>query len=734
MRESVTPTGFTSKHVGTGLALAGPGWLTSDEPPKGGPCVGARARNSPIARVGDKKKAMPKRYRLNCLAIFSIVTLSMFAPIHAQETPLEAVRLETLDLSKMKALAPPMGYPARAAASVAGKPLTIKGQVYAHGVGTHSGSRLVVDLGGEAEKFSALAGVDDAAMPLPNPLPGSAVPRGLQNHPGIASFEVWVDGKQAVETGPVRRGAEPKAISADLRGAKRMTLIVTDGGRWPYNNPADLADAMIVMKPGARSKPVALAIPDEARPPIASGTPPPPAIHGPRVIGASPGRPFLYRIPATGEGPLRFAARNLPAGLTLDPSTGFLTGSMQAAGTTEVQLEVSGPRGSDRRAVKIVAAPQKLALTPPLGWNSWNVWARAIDTEKVRQAADWMVKSGLAAHGFQFINIDDAWMDERDANGEIRPNEKFPDMKALADYVHARGLKLGIYSSPGPKTCQQLEGSYQHEEQDALTYAKWGIDFLKYDLCSYGAMIKGKDNREEERKPFAIMGAALAKAPRDLVYSVCQYGRAGVQEWAPEVGGHLWRTTGDIRDSWESISRIGFSQEGLEKWAGPGHWNDPDMLVLGKVGWGVELHQSRLTYSEQMTHVSLWSLLAAPLLLGCDLSQLDSFTVGLLTNDEVLDVSQDPLGRQAARRVQDGLLEVWAKPMSDGTIAAGLFNRGIEEATVVAKWSALGTSGKQPVRDLWRRKDLGEFQDAFSAGVPSHGVVLVKIGKPTRTR
>lgn len=644
------------------------------------------------------------------------------------------MRLETLDLSKLKGLPPPMGYPARAAASVAGKPLTIKGQVYAHGVGTHSGSRLDVDLRGEAEKFSALFGVDDAAMPLPNPLPGSAVPRGLQNHPGMATLEVWVDGKQALETGPVRRGADPKPVSVDLRGAKRMTLIVTDGGRWPYNNPADLAEAVIVLKAGARSKPAAPAISEEPRPPIASGTPPAPAIHGPRAIGASPGRPFLCRIPATGEGPLRFAARNLPAELTLDPDTGLITGRIRAAGTSVVQLEVRGPRGSDRRELKIVAAPQKLALTPPLGWNSWNVWARAVDAAKIRQAADWMIKSGLAAHGFQYINIDDAWMGERGRDGEIRPNEKFPDMKALADYVHARGLKLGIYSSPGPKTCQQLEGSYQHEQQDALTYARWGIDFLKYDLCSYGAMIKAKDNREEEKRPFAIMGAALSQSPRDLVYSVCQYGRAGVQEWAPEVGGHLWRTTGDIRDSWESISRIGFSQDGLEKWAGPGHWNDPDMLVLGKVGWGVEVHQSRLTYSEQMTHVSLWSLLAAPLLLGCDLAQLDPFTVDLLTNDEVLDVNQDPLGKQAARRSQDGLLEVWAKPMSDGTIAAGLFNRGIEQATVTAKWPALGISGKQPVHDLWRRKDLGEFEGAFPAQVPAHGVVLVKIGKPAAAK
>jgi alpha-galactosidase len=284
---------------------------------------------------------------------------------------------------------------------------------------------------------------------------------------------------------------------------------------------------------------------------------------------------------------------------------------------------------------------------------------------------------------------------------------KFGDMKALADYVHTLGLKIGIYSSPGPKTCQQLEGSYQHEEQDAKTYARWGMDFLKYDLCSYRQLIKDTNNREEHIKPYRIMGDALEKAPRDIVYSLCQYGLAGVEDWGPQVGGHLWRTTGDIRDSWESISEIGFRQAGREKWAAPGRWNDPDMLVLGMVGWGLELHPSRLSPNEQMTHLALWSLLASPLLLGCDLSQMDPFTLSLLTNDEVLDVNQDPLGRQAGRRSQEGLLETWAKEMSDGTVAAGLFNRGLEEATVTAKWSDLGITGRLAVRDLWRSRDLG---------------------------
>jgi alpha-galactosidase len=371
---------------------------------------------------------------------------------------------------------------------------------------------------------------------------------------------------------------------------------------------------------------------------------------------------------------------------------------------------------------------RRLALTPPMGWNSWNVWAGDVDAEKVRAAADWMVKSGLAAHGFQYINIDDTWEAGRDSNGEIQTNQKFGDMAALAQYVHAKGLKLGIYSSPGPKTCGGYEGSYGHEQQDANTYARWGIDYLKYDWCSYTDIARG-NSLEEVQKPYRVMRSALDNVPRDIVFSFCQYGMGNVWLWGADAGGNDWRTTGDINDSWSSLQGIGFSQDGHEKYAGPGHWNDPDMLVVGKLGWGRNLHSTHLTPNEQLTHITLWSLLSAPLLLGCDLSQLDPWTTSLLSNDEVLDVDQDPLGKPAGRRSRDGLLEVWARPLWDGTTAAGLFNRGPVQATVTAKWSDLGLTGRLPVRDLWQQKDLGASDGAFATEVPSHGAVLVKIGR-----
>jgi alpha-galactosidase len=270
-------------------------------------------------------------------------------------------------------------------------------------------------------------------------------------------------------------------------------------------------------------------------------------------------------------------------------------------------------------------------------------------------------------------------------------------------------------------------GSWQHEEQDARQYGQWGFDYLKYDWCSYGDLVRGDNSLATLQKPYRVMRSALDQAPRDIIFSFCQYGMGNVWEWGAELGGNSWRTTGDIVDTWSSMSRIGFNQNGHEKFAGPGHFNDPDMLVVGKVGWGPQLHPTRLTPNEQYTHISLWCLLASPLLIGCDMTQLDDFTMNLLANDEVLEVDQDPLGRQAARVATDGQLEVWAKDMEDGSKAVGLFNRGENEALVTAKWSNLGLTGKQTVRDLWRQKDVGAFANEFRASVPRHGVVLVKV-------
>ncbi|MCX5654238.1 MAG: glycoside hydrolase family 27 protein, partial [Planctomycetota bacterium] len=372
-------------------------------------------------------------------------------------------------------------------------------------------------------------------------------------------------------------------------------------------------------------------------------------------------------------------------------------------------------------------------------------WAQAVDEEKVRAAADGMAASGLANHGWTYINIDDCWQGERRPPAyALQPKGNFPDLKALAGYVHGLGLKIGIYSTPWKTSYAGFAGGSADTDDgrilqkghafgavsfaaaDARQWAEWGFDYLKYDW------------RPNDVEHAGEMAAALRDSGRDIVYSLSN---TAPFELAPQWAelANSWRTTGDIVDTWESVSGIGFSQDRWRPFTGPGHWSDPDMLVVGRVGWGPSLRPSNLTPNEQYTHISLWCLLAAPLLLGCDLQNLDEFTLGLLTNDEVLEVDQDPLGRpgtatsravagQAGRIAADGPMQVWAKDMADGSKAVGLFNLDDKKPrTVTVRWSDLGISGPHTVRDLWRQKDLGMFNEKFEARVLVHGVVLVRI-------
>ena len=548
---------------------------------------------------------------------------------------------------------------------------------------------------------------------------------------GSVTYEIWLDNKRAFSSDVIKAGDPPQRVSVDLSGARFMELFIDDGGDVSTGDYADWAGAVIHLKRGATEKPESWTFPSEPAPPIASGWPASPRINPPRITGGTPGRPFLFRIPATGTEPLTFRASGLPRGLSLDTSTGIISGAIARPVRSEATIEVTNASGSAKGVLTIVGGDDALALTPPLGWNSWNVWGASVDDAKVRAAADAMVSSGLAAHGYQFINIDDGWEGKRDADGVLQPNEKFPNMKALADYVHGKGLKIGIYSSPGPRTCQGLPGSYQHEEIDARTWGSWGFDLLKHDWCSYDRIAKDR-SLAELQKPYIVMRDALRKVDRDIVYSLCQYGMGDVWQWGADVGGNYWRTSGDLTDVWSNMSSVGFRQAGREQWSRPGHWTDPDMLVVGKVGWGPNIHDTRLTPNEQITHISLWTLQAAPLLIGADMSQFDPFTTALMTNHEVLEVSQDVRGKGASRIYQRERLELWARPLADGTIAAGLFNRGLQAAKMTATWSELGVSGPQPVRDLWLQKDLGSINGEFSAVVPAHGTILVKIGRARR--
>jgi alpha-galactosidase len=401
--------------------------------------------------------------------------------------------------------------------------------------------------------------------------------------------------------------------------------------------------------------------------------------------------------------------------LRMPTGSSFFDRIARRAGPREVTaIEAATP--SNARLTTLPA--NGLARTPPMGWNSWNHFEAKIDDKTVREIADALVTTGLRDAGYVYVNVDDTWQGKRDANGVLHPNSKFPDMKAIADYVHSRGLKFGLYSSPGTRTCADYEGSYGHEEQDAQAYASWGVDYLKYDWCSAEST---HSTPAEMQAAYLKMGVALQAAGRPITYSLCQYGLFDVGRWGRNVGGNLWRTTGDIQDYWASMEEIGFSQNGRESDAGPGAWNDPDMLEVGNGGMSRE---------EYRTHLTLWSMLSAPLLLGNDIRSLTPETKALVANKEVIAIDQDPLGIQARRISLSGLpasTEAWLKPLSDGSEAVALFNRGSTSAEVALHWLELGLPSVAVARDLWQQVDVPAKAEGYRATLPPHGSVLLRV-------
>jgi hypothetical protein len=499
----------------------------------------------------------------------------------------------------------------------------------------------------------------------------------------------------------------------------------TETGFQLQENPASPAFAQITFTENKSGQSISerLELPYILTPPAGKE----PRINGARVFGARPWSPFFFKVAATGESPLKYYARDLPEGLSMDSSTGVIKGVLQHRGEYIVTLYVKNSLGQASRPLKIVCS-NLLSLTPPLGWNSWNCWGLTVSDAKIRKSAEAMKNSGLIDHGWTYINIDDGWEYMHDKDGRILTNHKFPDMYSLCAYVHSLGLKIGIYSSPGPKTCGGYEGSYTYEKKDAEAYANWGIDYLKYDWCSYGNLFPNP-TLEQLKYPYNVMRNALHDVKRDIHFSLCQYGMGKVWEWGASVDGNSWRTTGDIEDTWESLSEIGFNQGKCAPYAAPGRWNDPDMLVVGWVGWGPALHYTRLTPSEQYTHISLWCMLSAPLLIGCDLDQLDPFTLNLLTNDEIIAVDQDPLGREATQAKANDNYQIWVKDLEDGSKAIGLFNLTEEPLNIPVDLKELQLTGKWEMRDLWRQKDLGKVGTHFEMGVLPHGAMVIKIAK-----
>ncbi|HEX7509531.1 MAG TPA: putative Ig domain-containing protein [Polyangia bacterium] len=477
-------------------------------------------------------------------------------------------------------------------------------------------------------------------------------------------------------------------------------------------------------------------------------TPPAPAeprINGPKVYGCRPGHPFLYRIPCTGERPITFTAEGLPKALKLDKATGIITGQApKERGKVKVTLRAKNARGSAEQAFTI-AVGDVLALTPPMGWNDWYTFYNRPSDALMRKAADTMVASGMADYGYQYVNIDDCWMrkpgakdadlqgEPRDTKGRINPNRRFSDMKALTDYIHARGLKAGIYTSPGPLTCADFFGSYQFEAQDAERFSEWGFDFLKYDWCSYAKVAPGK-TLETLQRPYRLMGALLKKQDRDIVLNLCQYGMGDVWKWGAEVGGNSWRTTGDLglekNSSLPGFYAIGLRNAACWESAKPGAWNDPDYILIGDVGNANNFNEppkpTALSPNEQYSYVAMWSLMAAPLFYSGDITRLDDFTLNVLCNSEVIEIDQDPLGKQAKPLLNTLTMLFLQKPMDDGSQAVGLFNLDSAERKLGVTWKQLGLSGRQRVRDLWRQRDVGLFDGSFETTVPRHGVAMLR--------
>lgn len=622
--------------------------------------------------------------------------------------------------------------------SVDGKKLTIAGETFDRGFGTHAESSLLIKLNGKATKFSALVGLDDEMI----------------SHSPAVEFEVYGDNKKLWSSGVLRLGDKAKPVSVNLTGVQVLELVVTDGGNGPYYDHADWVDAKFetigvntlqTFNPIA-SEPYILTPKPSAKP----------KINTPSVYGVRPGSPFLFNVATSGDRPMTFSAKSLPEGLKLDPQTGIITGKVGTKGTFEIVLTAKNPNGSTSKKLKIEAG-DRIALTPTMGWNSWNAFGHEVSADKVKRATDALVKSGLVNHGWNYINVDDSWQYNRDGkdpsyqgkvrdeNGYILTNSKFPDMKQLSDYIHSNGLKMGIYSSPGPWTCGGAAGSYGFERQDAESYAKWGVDYLKYDWCSYGGVLdrlpntdpntvssldfKGGGDLDKGVKPFGIMGNLLKEQLRDIVYNLCQYGMGDVWKWGDKVRAESWRTTNDITDTWASVKSIALAQDQAAPYAKPGNWNDPDMLVVGVVGWG-NPHQSRLKPDEQYLHISLWSIFSAPLLIGCDLEKLDDFTLNLLTNDEVIAVNQDALGKQGVCQNTIGELRIYVKDLEDAGKAVAFANFGRDRAKLsYSDFKKLGIKGKQNVRDLWRQKDIAKVnadKGSLPLDVPPHGVSFYK--------
>ena len=611
--------------------------------------------------------------------------------------------------------------------------MRINGVKYSRGIGAQSPCVLAFFLDKHAKRFHAEVAMDD-----------------MGNKDIPLSFFVVGDKKVLFEIKDMKMGDAPVSIDVDITGIQRFGLLITDrvGGvnnKKTYGNWANARFEMVDdfvpgYTPNSDDKYILTPLPQAK-----------PTIHSPKIFGATSGNPFLYTIAATGLKPMQFSAEHLPKGLQVSPQTGMITGKVIDRGTYQVIIKAKNKSGQASQKLEIRIG-DTIALTPPIGWNGWNAWEQKIDREKVMASANAMVEKGLKDHGWSYINIDDSWQGIRGGpDTALQPNTKFPDIKGMVDYIHALGLKAGIYSTPyiasyasyvggssnfpaGGETRESFKlkkpsgiGSYRFEKNDAKQIAAWGFDFLKYDWKM--------DVMSAQR-----MSEALKQLGRDIVFSLSNNAPfEKVTDWAK--WSNMYRTGPDIKDSWSSLFATTFTLDKWSPYTGHGHWADADMMIVGDLSIGPILHPTRLTPDEQYSHISIFSLLASPMLIGCPIERLDAFTLNLLTNDEVIAINQDPLGKAARLVSETDELQTWLKPLENGAYALGLFNTAgygktpqsyfrwgdEKEKSFECNFAMLGLKGKWRVRDVWRQKDLGIYDGLFKTAIRYHGVIMLQL-------
>ncbi len=609
--------------------------------------------------------------------------------------------------------------------SVVGTPMSIGGREFSRGIGAHAISRMLFDLGGKAKKVQGMAGPDDTNLFATN-----------------LEFKIIGDDKELWSSGVMKRGDAAKPFNVDLSGIDKVLLLVDMCDDEFMYDHADWAEVRFITDgTDVRAIPV-WPEPIHKEPYILTPkAPDTPQINNPKVYGATPGAEFIWSVMATGKRPMTYSAEGLPEGVDIDTTTGVMHGVANIKGDYKVILTVTNNLGSNSCEVTIKIG-DRISLTPVMGWSSWNCWRFDASDEILRRTSDIMHEK-LHDYGWSYVIVDDGWeASKRTSEGILNGNTNWPDMKALTGYIHSKGMKFGLYSSPGPTTCGNFPASYKHEYIDAQTWADWGVDYLKHDYCSH-TLVEKDSSEGSIRAPYDIMRDALDLTGRDIVFCV-GYGAARVWHWGPDAGGNQWRTTCDITDSWNVVQAIGNCQDVCAPSTAPGRFNDPDMMVVGEVGggWGAQKHPTLLTPDEQYSHVSLWAILSAPLLLGCDMEKLDDFTLSLLTNREVIAVNQDPLCAPAVKKVTENG-QIWYKPLADGSIALGCFNMQpyfalwnqddgeamqLRDYDFEIDFAELGITGSATIRDIWRNADeITGVKDRYNISVPYHGVKFIRI-------